>query len=148
MYYCVGLHVSFLRNSGVGCHLRSSFVGAIMFADDLALLAPSRSAIQQMMAICETFCKKYCRLSLKCSLHRSNVFWPSPRQNRCLSTFLVAFTRLYTPLCRSIGRSVTHLLFRRFSGSFCITAPAQSHATDSAVYTALLKEGLLERIVC
>ena len=51
VYYCVGLHVSFLRNSGVGCHLRSSFVGAIMFADDLALLAPSRSV---MMAICET----------------------------------------------------------------------------------------------
>ena len=43
---------------------------------------------------------------------------------------------------RSVGRSVgpvglTHLFFRRFSGSLCIPAPAQSHATDSAVYTAL-----------
>ena len=37
----------------------------------------------------------------------------------------------------SVRPSVTHLFFRRFSGSFCITAPAQSHATDSAVYTAL-----------
>ena len=60
-------------------------------------------------------------------------------------SFLVACTRLYTPLCRSVGRSVgwsvgrsvTHLFFRRFLGSFRITAPAQSHATDSAVYTAL-----------
>ena len=59
--------------------------------------------------------------------------------------FLVAYTGLYTPLCRSVGRlvgrsvgpSVTHLFFRRFSGSFRITAPAQSHPTDSAVYTAL-----------
>ena len=29
------------------------------------------------------------------------------------------------------------LLFGRFSGGFCITAPAQSHATPSAVYPAL-----------
>ena len=36
-----------------------------------------------------------------------------------------------------VSRSVTHLFFRRFSGSFRLTAPAQSHATDSAVYTAL-----------
>ena len=38
-----------LRKAGVGCHIRSTFVGAIMFADDLALLAPSRSAMQQMI---------------------------------------------------------------------------------------------------
>ena len=43
----------------------------------------------------------------------------------------------------SVGWSVTHLFFRRFLGSFRITAPAQSHATDSAVYNTalfLLKE--------
>ena len=65
--------------------------------------------------------------------------------SKIVTLFLVACTRLYTPLCRSVGwsvgrsvgRSVTHLFFHRFSGSFHITAPAQSHATDSAVYTAL-----------
>ena len=43
----------------------------------------------------------------------------------------------------SVGWSVTHLFFRRFSGSFRITAPAQSHATDSPAYTALLSVSLL-----
>ena len=36
-----------------------------------------------------------------------------------------------------VGRSVTHF-FWRFPGSFCITTPAQSQATDSAVYMVLL----------
>ena len=33
-----------------------------------------------------------------------------------------------------------HLFFQCFLGSFGITAPAQSHATDSAMYTALFFE--------
>ena len=37
-----------------------------------------------------------------------------------------------------VGPSVGNaFVFLAFSGSFRITAPAQSHATDSAVYTAL-----------
>ena len=51
-----------LRKAGIGCHVRSLFVGAIMFADDLALLAPSRSAVQELMSICETYCKEHCVL--------------------------------------------------------------------------------------
>ena len=50
-----------------------------------------------------------------------------------LSYYLV-FSHYVSP---SIGPSITFLFFRRFLGSFRITAPAQSHATDSAVYTAL-----------
>ena len=69
--------------------------------------------------------------------------------------FLDASSHLYNRFCplvgwsvgclvgwsvgRSVGRSVTHLFLRRFLGSFRITAPAQSHATDSAVHTALFQ---------
>ena len=69
---------------------------------------------------------------------------------KCLELFVSVFSRVHATLYptvsvrrlvgRSVGRSVTHLFFWRFSGSFCITAPAQSHATDSAVYTALFKK--------
>ena len=62
-----------LRKAGVGCHIRSTFVGAIMFADDLALLAPSRSAIQQMICICENYCKEYC-LSFNAAKTKAMVF--------------------------------------------------------------------------
>ena len=36
-----------LRKTRVGCHIDSTFVGAIMFADDLAFLSPSRGGIAQ-----------------------------------------------------------------------------------------------------
>ena len=34
-----------------------------------------------------------------------------------------------------VSQLVPRLLFRRFASSFCITAPAQSHAIDAVVYT-------------
>ena len=36
------------------------FVACILFADDMVLLAPSRSALQQMIDICRDFCERYC----------------------------------------------------------------------------------------
>ena len=44
-----------LRDSGVGCHIGGIFFGAASFADDLALIAPCRSAMQRMIDICEAY---------------------------------------------------------------------------------------------
>ena len=52
--------VKILRNSGVGCHLIDTFVGCLLFADDLALLAPTRSALQNMINLCSAYCDKFC----------------------------------------------------------------------------------------
>ena len=41
--------VSELRKHGVGCHLIRLFVGCVLFADDLALLSPSRRALQKWL---------------------------------------------------------------------------------------------------
>ena len=49
-----------LRKSGIGCHLIDQFVACILFADDLALLAPSRSALQSLIDICHKYCSKFC----------------------------------------------------------------------------------------
>ena len=40
-----------LRDSGVGCHLGCEFVGCVCYADDLALLVPSPSALRIMLKI-------------------------------------------------------------------------------------------------
>ena len=47
-----------LRMSGVGCYIGGSFFGAAGYADDIVLLAPCRSAMAQMVKICEEFGKK------------------------------------------------------------------------------------------
>ena len=44
-----------LRNSGVGCHLGGVFCGVVGYADDLLLLAPSRSGMEKMLTICEDY---------------------------------------------------------------------------------------------
>ena len=49
-----------LKKHGVGCHFLNMFVACILFADDMVLLAPSRSALQQMINICRDFCDKFC----------------------------------------------------------------------------------------
>lgn len=52
--------IQLLRSKGVGCHVINLFVACIMFADDIALIAPTRSALQIMIDICATYRKKYC----------------------------------------------------------------------------------------
>ena len=50
--------LSWLRKSGVGCHVGGVFAGAVGYADDLLLLAPSRSAMDKMFKLCEKYAVK------------------------------------------------------------------------------------------
>ena len=49
-----------LRKSGVGCHIIDKFIAAIMYADDLALLAPTRSSLQKLLNICYNYGIEWC----------------------------------------------------------------------------------------
>jgi hypothetical protein len=44
-----------LRKSGVGCHIGGVFCGVVGYADDLLLMAPSRSAIEKMLTLCDDY---------------------------------------------------------------------------------------------
>ena len=48
-----------LKRSKVGCYMGNRFYGAIGYADDLCLLAPSRSAACVLLNICEEYGKEY-----------------------------------------------------------------------------------------
>lgn len=48
-----------LQKSGVGCHLGHKFVGALAYADDVTLCAPSRYAAQKLVDICQSFADEY-----------------------------------------------------------------------------------------
>ena len=52
--------IKLLRKKGIGCHVLEMFVACILFADDMALMAPSRSALQKMIDICTDYCDKLC----------------------------------------------------------------------------------------
>ena len=44
-----------LRKSGVGCHIGGVFCGVVGYADDLLLMAPTRSAMETMLGLCEDY---------------------------------------------------------------------------------------------
>jgi len=48
-----------LSRAGVGCFMGSNFVGALAYADDIVLLAPSASALRMMPVICDNYAKDY-----------------------------------------------------------------------------------------
>merc|ERR1712015_187742 len=49
-----------LKNSGFGCHIIDLFVAAILYADDLALVAPTRSSLQGLIDICTEYGDFWC----------------------------------------------------------------------------------------
>ena len=44
-----------LRNTGLGCHIAGKWYSAAGFADDLVLMCPTRSAMQEMLRVCEAY---------------------------------------------------------------------------------------------
>ena len=67
--YADGLLVV-LRESGLGCKVAGLWVGGVLYADDLALLAPTRAVLARMLALVESYgaslnltfssCKSFC----------------------------------------------------------------------------------------
>ena len=48
-----------LARSGIGCHVGHMYVGALSYADDIVLLAPTRNAASRMLLICEEFSSNF-----------------------------------------------------------------------------------------
>jgi len=44
-----------LSKIGVGCFIGRTFVGALVYADDIVLVAPSASALRKMLAVCDEY---------------------------------------------------------------------------------------------
>ena len=48
-----------LRSLGLGANVFGKFMGAVCFADDLLLIAPTRSAMQRMLLEMESFAQEF-----------------------------------------------------------------------------------------
>jgi len=48
-----------LADSGVGCFVGFTFVGALAYADDIVLIAPTPSAMRQLLTICDIYAAEY-----------------------------------------------------------------------------------------
>ena len=76
----------------MGCHIGLLFVGALAYADDLVLIAPSASAMRHMLQVCDDYAAQY------------NILFNATIKSKCL-------------YCHSVGtpkhglNSVPHLPF-------------------------------------
>jgi len=61
-FFCVYIDglLQRLYESGVGCYIGNVFVGALVYADDVVLLAPTHSAMRRMLRVCEDVAKDFC----------------------------------------------------------------------------------------
>lgn len=48
-----------LARSAVGCHIGSNFLGALAYADDITLIAPTPTAMRTLLRICDEFANEY-----------------------------------------------------------------------------------------
>ena len=49
-----------LKERGIGCYILNIFLACLFYADDMCLLAPSRSAKQELLFVCEQYCDEFC----------------------------------------------------------------------------------------
>ena len=48
-----------LKKLGVGCYIGNLYCGSFGYADDVTLLAPTRTALRTLMSECISFAKEY-----------------------------------------------------------------------------------------
>ena len=60
--FCIYFDVLLTRLSeaNTGCHLGQWFVGALAYADDIVILAPTANAARRMLDTCDVFASEYC----------------------------------------------------------------------------------------
>jgi hypothetical protein len=58
--WCVYLDllVKELREIGLGCHVGGMYMGVVVYADDVLLMAPNRAAMQVMLSKCEVYARE------------------------------------------------------------------------------------------
>ena len=59
--FCIYINklIKTLRKSSIGCQIQGVYLGIWVYADDIILLSPSRSGLQQMVKLCENFASLY-----------------------------------------------------------------------------------------
>ena len=69
-----------LSRSGVGCFIGSNFVGALAYADDIVLIAPTATALRKLLAICGDYASEYC-ISFNASKSKCLIILPKIRRD-------------------------------------------------------------------
>ena len=95
-----------LRQANVGCHMNGYFVGAVIYADDITLLGPTRSSILSMLSVCDVYARN---IDILFNPAKTNCIF-SPAYPTSLPGLPLHFTNtdiVFVPSCTFLGISVS-----------------------------------------
>ena len=69
-----------LSKAGVGCYIGPNFVGALAYADDIVLIAPTPTALRRLLVICENYARDFC-ISFNSLKTKCLIFIPKERRD-------------------------------------------------------------------
>jgi hypothetical protein len=95
-----------LSKAGVGCFIGPNFVGALAYADDIVLIAPTPTALRRLLAICESYARDYC-ISFNSLKTKGLVIIPRERRDLFVHVEDLVFFIDDKPI--SIVKSFSHL---------------------------------------
>jgi hypothetical protein len=56
---CIDELLTVLSQAGVGRYIGTQFVGALAYADDVVIIAPTATAKRQLLAICDDYARQF-----------------------------------------------------------------------------------------
>ena len=70
-----------LRKSGLGCHIGLTFVGAIAYADDIIILAPTKFSLKTLLRIASDYAKI---LHIQFNPDKCQLLFFTPNEKECV----------------------------------------------------------------
>jgi hypothetical protein len=77
-----------LKASGIGCFIGNLFCGALSYADDLAILAPTHYSMCQLLNVCQTFADEF-HVMFNSTKSHLLYFSPHPRMLRSINPITI-----------------------------------------------------------
>ena len=90
----------------VGCHMNGYFVGAVIYADDITLLGPTRSSILSMLNVCDIYARNM-DILFNPSKPNCIFFLAYPNLLPGLPLHFMNIAIVFVPSCTFLGISVS-----------------------------------------
>jgi len=127
-----------LAHIGVGCFIGRKFVGALAYADDIVLVAPTASALCKMLAVCDNYATEY---YMAFNVHKSKCMVLLPSVCRYLARELGKSPTNYTPSgTQRVFISKPSAMSRRWTNHYCLwPVHHQTHGYLPSCLASLIK---------
>jgi len=95
-----------LSKAGVGCYIGSNFVGALAYAHEFVLLAPTATALRTLLIICDEYARDY---SISFNVDKTKCLVVVPCRHRALFKDLLEYVFYIGNIPIKIVNSFCHL---------------------------------------